>query len=259
MTEEQELDGPDVLTQRSGAVLTVTLNRPTKLNSLTPRMLDELTQVWQDAADPEVRAVIVTGAGRGFCAGADIASSQSGTGRPTGLRARFNPSILALAALEKPVIAAINGPVAGAGLGIMAAADIIVAADTARFIPAFDQVGVVPDGGASYFLVRLLGYAKTFEWLSSGRRLGPDEALSLGVVHDVVPSGDLISTVNRRAEAMAGSIGDGIGLTKAMLAAAYTSSLPESLELEVAFQARALRARPDRAELAAKVLGNKGN
>jgi len=241
-----------VLAERQDAVLVVTLNRPDRMNALDPELIDTLTAAWDQARDPEIRAVVITGAGRGFCAGADLRRSDGGPARPGGLRTSYNPMVLALSALEKPVVAAVNGPAAGAGLALALAADIRVAAPTARFVPAFARIGVVPDAGGSWFAVRALGYSAAFEWLSSARELSADDALSRGLVAEVVEADELLACALARAQALAAMPGRAIGLTKVLLNAALTNTLAVQLELEADFQQLAV-ADPGRMAARARV------
>jgi 2-(1,2-epoxy-1,2-dihydrophenyl)acetyl-CoA isomerase len=238
-------DVREVLTERDGAIMTVTLNRPGQQNSLTPAMLRGLGVAWHDASDDAIRAVVVTGAGRSFCTGSDTRLSLEPDERHlAGLRHAYNPSILGLAALEKPVIAAVNGTVAGAGLGLIGAADIRVGAASARFVPAFNAVGMVPDGGSAYFLVRILGYARAFDWIASGDRWTADEALRYGLLHEVVPDDEVAGRAAERALALTRLPGRAAGLTKALLSEVADLGLAQSLEREARFQARALAAAP---------------
>jgi 2-(1,2-epoxy-1,2-dihydrophenyl)acetyl-CoA isomerase len=145
----------EVETQRGGGVMTITLNRPDVLNAFDRAMQDGFRAALKEAGDPEVRAVVLTGAGRGFCVGQDLKEFQEGAGDiGERLRSTYNRNVLSLRSLEKPVIAAVNGPAAGAGLALAAACDIRLAADSAVFVPAFVTIGLVPDTGASFFLSR---------------------------------------------------------------------------------------------------------
>src|SRR5438552_7720223 len=162
----------EVETSREGAVLTITLNRPDVLNAFNTEMHRALGAALKEARDSEVRAVVLTGAGRGFCVGQDLTEFREAPGDiGARLRENYHPNVLAIRALEKPVIAAVNGAAAGAGLSVACACDIRIAADSATFIPAFVNIGLIPDSGGSYFIARLLGPARSFEWMSSGRRL----------------------------------------------------------------------------------------
>ncbi|TMK32441.1 MAG: hypothetical protein E6G64_06820 [Actinobacteria bacterium] len=173
----------EVETSRDGAVLTITLNRPDVLNAFNAAMHKSLAAALKDARDPAVRAVVVTGAGRGFCVGQDLTEFREAAGDiGERLRATYHPNVLAVRALEKPVIAAVNGAAAGAGLSFACACDIRIAADAATFVPAFINIGLVPDSGGSFFIARLLGPARAFEWMSSGRRLTAAEAHAWGLV-----------------------------------------------------------------------------
>jgi 2-(1,2-epoxy-1,2-dihydrophenyl)acetyl-CoA isomerase len=238
-----------LLTERQGAVLTVTLNRPDRMNALDLDLLDALTAAWDEARDPAVRAVIVTGAGRGFCAGADLRRAADAPFRPGGLRGSYIPMIMSLSSLEKPVIAALNGPSAGAGLSLALAADLRVAVPTARLVPAFVRIGVIPDAGATWFAVRALGYSAAFEWLTSGRELSAEEALTKGLVAEVTTADDLLDRAMQRAQALAAMPGRSVGLTKVALNGALLNTLATQLELEATLQHQAVS---DPARMAAR-------
>ncbi|GAA5078443.1 2-(1,2-epoxy-1,2-dihydrophenyl)acetyl-CoA isomerase [Thermocatellispora tengchongensis] len=247
--------GVPVLTERDGPVLTVTLNRPDRLNALDVPTLHALAEAWHEAADPAIRAVVVTGAGRGFCAGADLRAPREGL-HPgsSGLRHTYHPHMLAMAALDKPVIAAVNGPAAGAGLSLAAAADLRVAAEEATFVPAFVSVGLIPDAGAGHFLPRLLGYARAYEWVATGRRLSAAEALAWGLVSEVVPAADLMPHATRLAHTLAGMPGRAVGLTKRLFTHGLNSDLAGLLDEEARLQALAVAA-PGREQARAAVVG----
>src|SRR6266508_2512602 len=167
----------EVETSREGAVLTIILNRPDVLNAFNTEMQRALAAALKEARDADVRAVVLTGAGRGFCVGQDLTEFREAPGDiGARLRENYHPNLLGIRALEKPVIAAVNGAAAGAGLSIACACDIRIAADAAAFIPAFINIGLIPDSGGSYFVTRILGPARAFEWLASGRKLTAAEA-----------------------------------------------------------------------------------
>src|SRR5205809_2193035 len=182
----------EVETSREGAVLTITLSRPDVLNAFNAALHKGLAAALAEAADPDVRAVVVTGAGRGFCVGQDLTEFREGAEDVADrLRSLYHPNVLAIRALEKPVIAAVNGAAAGAGLSLACACDLRVAADSASFVPAFINVGLVPDSGGTYFVTRILGPARAFEWLTSGRKLSAAEAHAWGLVSEVVEAARL--------------------------------------------------------------------
>ncbi len=176
----------EVEVTRDGAVQTITLNRPDVLNAFNRALHAALREALKEARDPEVRAVVLTGAGRGFCAGQDLTEFAETPDVGDSLRATYHPNVLAIRALEKPVIAAVNGACAGAGLSLACACDIRIAADTASFVPGFVGIGLVPDAGGTYFIHRLLGAPRAFEWMSSNRRLTAAEAHEWGLVSEVV-------------------------------------------------------------------------
>src|SRR5215210_4425303 len=182
----------EVETSRDGAVLTITVNRPDVLNAFNADVHRALAAALDEARADDVRAVVITGAGRGFCVGQDLTEFREAPGDiGDRLRGNYHPNVIALRALEKPVIAAVNGPAAGAGLSLACACDVRLAAASATFVPAFVNVGLVPDTGATYFVARLLGYARAFEWLCSGRRLSAADAHAWGLVAEVVDDGRL--------------------------------------------------------------------
>ena len=176
----------EVEVARDGAVQTITLNRPDVLNAFNRALHAGLREALKEARDPEVRAVVITGAGRGFCAGQDLTEFQEAPDVGGSLRETYHPNVLAIRALEKPVIAAVNGACAGAGLSLACACDIRIASDSAAFVPGFVGIGLIPDAGGTYFIHRLLGAPRAFEWMSSNRRLSAAEAHAWGLVSEVV-------------------------------------------------------------------------
>src|ERR671914_1852920 len=154
---------PEVEVAHDGGVTTITLNRPDVLNAFDAAMHRALAGALREARDPDVRAVVITGAGRGFCVGQDLTEFREAPGDIADrLRSSYHPNVTAVRGLEKPVIAAVNGPAAGAGLSFAAACDIRLAAESASFVPAFIGIGLVPDSGGSWHLERLLGASRAF-------------------------------------------------------------------------------------------------
>ena len=230
----------EVETSRDGAVLTITLNRPDVLNAFNTDMHRGLAAALKDARDGGVRAVVLTGAGRGFCVGQDLTEFREAPGDiGSRLRGNYHPNIRAIRALEKPVIAAVNGAAAGAGMSLACACDLRIAADSATFVPAFINIGLIPDSGGSYFVTRLLGPARAFEWLASGKRLTAAEAHAWGLVSEVVETGALPSRAAELAAQLADLPTRGVGMTKRLLDHAVTATLDEQLEREAQLQAAA--------------------
>ena len=230
----------EVETTSDESVMTITLNRPEKLNAFNGAMQEGFHAALGNAAREDVRAVVLTGAGRAFCVGQDLAEFREGSGDVAErLRTTFNRNVLALRALEKPVIAAVNGAAAGAGLSLACACDIRIAADEATFVPAFVNIGLAPDTGGSYFVVQLLGYARAFELYSSGRTLSAGDAHAWGLVSEVVESGRVAGRAHEEATRLAALPTRAIGLTKRLLDAAGASTLEEQLEREAEVQSAA--------------------
>ncbi len=230
----------EVLTQRDGAVLTITLNRPEVFNAFNAALHAALSSALKEAAAPDVRAVVLTGAGRGFCSGQDLKEFQEAPGSiRERLEQTYHPNIRAIRALEKPVLAAVNGPCAGAGLSLAAACDLRIASDAATFVPGFVGIGLVPDSGGSFFIHRLLGFARAFEWMSSNRKLTAAEAHAWGLVSEVVPADELAARAAELAATWAAAPTRAIGMTKRLFDHAYDASLDEQLELEAELQGEA--------------------
>ena len=242
----------EVESSREGGVLRLTLNRPDVLNAFNQAMHATLASALKEARDAEVRAVVVTGAGRGFCVGQDLTEFRESAGDiGHRLRSTYHLTILGLRSLEKPVIAAVNGAAAGAGVSFALACDLRLAADSATFVPAFINIGLVPDSGGSYFAARLLGYARALEWLASGRRLTAAEAHSWGLVSEVVEADRLAARAAALAAELAALPTRGIALTKRLLDHAQTATLEEQLEREAQLQAAATRTEDFREGVAA--------
>jgi 2-(1,2-epoxy-1,2-dihydrophenyl)acetyl-CoA isomerase len=230
-----------VETSRDGAVLTITLNRPDKLNAFDATLHAGFATVLKEARAPGVRAVVLTGAGRGFCVGQDLSELRGGDRDVAGLlRERWNRHILALRELDRPVLAAVNGAAAGAGLSLACACDLRIAADAAVFVPAFVKVGLVPDSGGSWLVPRLLGPARAFEWLVSGRNLTAAEAHEWGLASEVVDGERLLPRAAERAAELAALPTKAVAMTKRLFGTAATSRLAEQLEFEAQLQAAAV-------------------
>jgi 2-(1,2-epoxy-1,2-dihydrophenyl)acetyl-CoA isomerase len=232
----------EVEVSRDGAILTITLNRPDVLNALNRAVHTGIHAGLTQAQDPGVRAVVITGAGRGFCVGQDLQEFSSGAGDVAqNLRDNYHRTVLAIRALEKPVIAAVNGAAAGAGMSLALACDARIAADSASFVPAFIKIGLVPDSGGTWLVRRLLGASRAFEWLTTGRRLSAEEAREWGLVSEVVPTDGLPARAREVAELFAAMPTRAVWQTKRLLDAAETSSFEEQLELEARTQAELTR------------------
>src|SRR5215471_2302560 len=229
----------EVEATRDGSVQTITLNRPDKLNAFTRGVHEHLQAALEEARDPGVRAVVITGAGRGFSAGQDLNEFGEAGDIASMLRVTYHVNVMAIRSLEKPVIAAVNGVCAGAGLSLACACDIRLASDAAFFVPGFVGIGLIPDSGGSYFIQRLLGTPRAFEWMTSNRRLSAEEANAWGLVSEVVGADTFAARVAERAADLAAAPTRAIALTKRLFDAAATSTLEQQLEREAQAQAEA--------------------
>ena len=245
------------VTQDAG-VLTITLNRPDVLNALNREVHQGVFDALERAkADDAIRAVVITGAGRGFCVGQDLQEFAGGAGDVAqNLRENYHRNVLAIRALQKPVIAAVNGAAAGAGMSLALACDVRIAARSASFVPAFINIGLIPDSGGTWLVRRLLGAARSFEWLTTGRRLGADEARDWGLVSEVVDDDELPDRMHEVAALYAAMPTRAVWQTKRLLDKAESATFPEQLELEATAQAEMTRT-PDFAEGVNAFLGKR--
>ena len=234
--------------EMSDGVATITLNRPESLNALNATMRRELLAAVKAAGrDEAVRAIVLTGEGRGFCSGADLRGGGEEREFRRVLTDEYNPLITALRELPKPAIAAVNGVAAGAGMALALACDLVHAADDARFILAFGRIGLVPDSGLTRTLVRALGRHRAAALIFGGEPLPAAEALAAGLVNAVVPSSELASTVRVAATRLAAAPTRAIALAKRAINHAEDALLAESLAMEAALQELAGRSQ-DHAE-----------
>lgn len=228
--------------QVADGVATIELNRPEALNAFSPRMADECRAALARAgADAEVRVVLLTGAGRAFCAGADASKPRPPTaeGLPdlsTNLREHYNPLVLDLRALPKPVVAAVQGACAGIGVSFALACDLVLTADNAYFLLAFVKLGLSLDGGTSAFLAERIGLARAAEWAMLGDRLPAAKAYDWGLVNAVHPLDDLPAAAGELAARLAVAPTAAIGNIKRLLTAAAQRDLAEHLKLETEVQ-----------------------
>jgi 2-(1,2-epoxy-1,2-dihydrophenyl)acetyl-CoA isomerase len=229
-------------------VATITLNRPESLNALNAVMRAEVLAALKAAGrDDAVRAVVITGEGRAFCSGADLRGGSGERAFRRVLTAEYNPLITAVRELPKPVIAAVNGVAAGAGMSLALACDLVYAADDARFVLAFLRIGLVPDSGLTRTLVRALGRHRAAALIFSGEPLGAAEAQAVGLVNGVVPIDELSAAAGAAAASLASGPTAAIGLAKRAINHAEDALLSESLGMEAALQELAGRTQ-DHAE-----------
>lgn len=237
-----------ILTERRGDVLVLTLNRPDRLNAASLDMADELS----DALDrlDGARAVLLTGAGRAFCSGADLqarAGGAMGQASHAALTRHYNPLMMKLAELDVPLVTAVNGPAAGIGCSIALAADFVVAARSAYFLQAFVNIGLVPDGGASWMLTRLVGRARATEMMMLGEKVGAEKAEGWGMIHACVEDEALQPRALALAERLAAGPTVALGVMRRNIAAAMDGTYAEALQREAAGQ-RTAGATADAAE-----------
>jgi enoyl-CoA hydratase/carnithine racemase len=251
---------PDVRYEVDAAVATITLDRPEARNAYSEEMVESLVRAL-DAADGDdaVRAVILTGAGKAFCAGGDLKRMQQQSGMfeggPYTLRRNYQRGIHTiperLARFEKPVIAAVNGPAMGAGLDLACMCDVRVAARSARFGSSFINVGLVPGDGGAYFLTRTIGFPRALEMMLTGRVVESEEALAMGLTSEVVDDDALIETARRRARAMAERSPIALRLVKRAAYQSLGAELAKALELAATYQGIAQNSEDHREALTA--------
>lgn len=220
-------------------VATITMNRPERLNALSPALVSELKEAVDEAVGTGARALVLTGAGRGFSSGADLAAQDTSQGVPDlskTLREGYNPLIERLNDLPMPFIAAVNGPAAGAGMSLALAADFILAARSAYFLQAFVNIGLAPDAGSTYFLPRLIGPARAREMMMLGGKLSAEGAADWGLVHKVVDDADLMEETRTLARRLAAGPTVALAGIRRLVRASLDNRLSEQLDLEATTQ-----------------------
>ena len=234
-------DGATHRVEHAGAVATVTLNRPDALNALTRASRRALAQDLQAlSGDATVRCVVLTGAGRAFCAGQDLREPDALVDVETTIRETYVPLVEALSEMPKPVIAAVNGAAAGAGLSLALACDLRYLAEDAVLMMAFSNIALVPDCGGSWFLPQIVGYARAFELAATGRRVGAEEALELGLVQRVLPRDDVLPQAQELAAQLAARPTLALAWTKRLMRDAQGGELAAAMETEARLQASAV-------------------
>jgi 2-(1,2-epoxy-1,2-dihydrophenyl)acetyl-CoA isomerase len=240
----------------AGGIATITLDRPEALNSLEGRLKTELLDAIRQAGrDSSVRVVILTGAGRAFCAGQDLKERLQPDPTPLDVevRERFNPIVSAIRLLDKPVIAAVNGVAAGAGASLAFAADLRIASESASFVLAFGRIGLIPDSGATWLLPRLVGLGRATELMLLPDPLLAAEALRIGLVNRVVPAGELLAEAGAMATTLAAAAPRALALTKRAIRRSLEADFEDAIDYEASLQGIAGRTADHSEGLAAFV------
>ncbi len=229
----------NILYDKFAGVVTITLNRPQVYNALSPGLLQDITAAIQEVAvDDSIRVVVITGAGeKAFCSGADLKEGMGGSkSLGDSLRTNYNPMILAIRTLAKPVICRLNGVAAGAGCSLALACDVVIAAEDAYLSQIFINIGLMPDAGATFFLPRLVGMQRAFEIASTGRRVYAPEAVQMGLIQKAVPSSELDLAVSEVVDYYRHAPTKAIGAMKQVLNQSMFSNLEQMLEAEAQHQ-----------------------
>lgn len=227
---------------KAGGVCTITLNRPDVFNSFNESMAKALQSALDDCEnDDDVRTIVITGEGKAFCAGQDLAEAidPNGPELTSIVRDHYNPIIMRLRAIEKPIIAAVNGVAAGAGANIALACDLTLAKESASFIQAFSKIGLIPDSGGTYFLPRIVGMQKALGLMMTGEKVSAAYADSMGMIYKCVSDDDFEAEISKLANYLAGMPTRGLGLTKKAVQAGFSNDLKTQLELEEVLQTEA--------------------
>ncbi|MCS7100592.1 MAG: 2-(1,2-epoxy-1,2-dihydrophenyl)acetyl-CoA isomerase PaaG [Burkholderiaceae bacterium] len=232
----------NIVLEVADGIATLTLNRPQRLNSFTVAMHEEVrAALSRIGADRNVRCLVLTGAGRGFCAGQDlsdraVAPGESPRDLGESIETHYKPLVLALRSLPLPVIAAVNGVAAGAGANLALACDLVFAARSASFVQAFAKIGLVPDSGGTWFLPRLVGNARALGMALLAERISAEQAEAWGLIWKCVDDAELMPTVRNVAAQLAAGPTRGLARTKEAIYAAWSLTLAQSLDLERDFQ-----------------------
>ena len=230
-----------ILVEIKDQVATLMLNRPEKFNAFNREMALLLQQELDACRQNEIRAVVITGNGKAFCAGQDLGEvvDPQGPGMARILKEHYNPIVTRIRELGKPVIAAVNGVAAGAGANLALCADITIAGESANFIQAFSKIGLVPDTGGSFFLPRLIGMQRAAALMMTGDKLSAAEAASMGMIWKTVPDQELLAQAMGLAKQLATMPTTALGLIKQQLNASFTNTIEEQLQLEDRLQQQA--------------------
>ncbi|HEX4984933.1 MAG TPA: 2-(1,2-epoxy-1,2-dihydrophenyl)acetyl-CoA isomerase PaaG [Burkholderiales bacterium] len=238
MREEYDVQFNDILLDIDGGIATLTLNRPDKLNAFTARMHAELKVAMQAIqSDKGIRVLVVTGAGRGFCAGQDLSERMMGSGEQqpdvgSSLDKNYNPLLKALRALPYPVVGSVNGVAAGAGCNFALACDIVIAAKSASFIQVFSRIGLIPDAGGTYVLPRLVGTARAMAAAMLAEKVSAEQAVQWGMIWKCVEDDRLAAETQALAKQLAGQATRALGLTKRAIYSSWANDFGQQLDLE---------------------------
>ncbi len=231
-----------VLYQKENGVGYITLNRPDKYNSYNREMALAM-QAYLDECEKEdeVRCIYITGAGKGFCSGQDLSEAMNPTPEEFErmVREHYNPTIMRIRNIEKPVIAAVNGVAAGAGANLALACDIVLACESASFIQAFSKIGLIPDSGGTYFLPRLVGMQRAAALMMTADKVPASEAVGMGMIYKCYPDASFEEESKKMATMLAQMPTRGIGLTKRLLNQSFSNSIEQQLDMEKSVQAQA--------------------
>jgi 2-(1,2-epoxy-1,2-dihydrophenyl)acetyl-CoA isomerase len=220
-----------IIVERAGPLMTITLNRPDRLNAMAPQMADEIGAAFYDLGD--ARAVLITGAGKGFCSGADLAARGEGSalqakgGSHRALQNHYNPAISQVLRAPVPVVCAVNGPAAGVGCSLALAGDFVVAGKSAYFLQAFVNIGLVPDGGSTWLLARSIGRARANRMMMLGEKIGAEQAEGWGLIYRAVDDDALLAEAKALAVKLANGPTLALATMKRNIATAMDGTLPE--------------------------------
>lgn len=231
-----------IVLNKENGVGYITLNRPDKFNSFNREMALAFHQALDDCnADENIRAIYITGEGKAFCAGQDLAEAIDPNGPELEqiVREHYNPIITRLRSIEKPIVAAVNGVAAGAGANIALACDIVLATKSASFIQAFSKIALIPDSAGTFFLPRLVGMQRALALTMLGDKVSADDAVSMGMIYKSFPDESFAEESKKIAQTLAQMPTKGLGLTKRLLNESYNNNLAEQLEMEKALQVEA--------------------
>jgi 2-(1,2-epoxy-1,2-dihydrophenyl)acetyl-CoA isomerase len=232
----------EIITSTLNGVRELKLNRPEVFNSFNKDMAISLQNALDDCAvNDAVRSIVIIGEGKAFCAGQDLAevTDPNGPELESIVGEHYNPIILKIREIEKPVIAAVNGVAAGAGANIALACDIVVAKESASFIQAFSKIGLIPDSGGTFFLPRIIGFQKALALMMTGEKISAREAEKMNMIYKAVPDEEFEATIQKLSVTLAKMPTKGLGLTKKAVNQSFSNSLHEQLELEQRFQTEA--------------------